>query len=101
MKFKALLLIIASPIWVPLMMLLWLAEFAAEQMGKTRSVIFMALITFLVGGTMYGVAAREEMTEERLAAEMTQALQEDREAQTLAAALFAESHYRARVEVRP
>lgn len=70
-------------------------------MNKTRSITVMAAVTILIGTAMYGVAAHEEMTEEKLAAQVKQAIEEDREAKTLAAALFAESHYRARVGVRP
>ena len=70
-------------------------------MKKNRSITAMTIATLLICVVMYGVAAQEDMTEEKLASEMTLALQEDQESATLAAALFEESHRRARVEVRP
>ena len=70
-------------------------------MKKSRSITVMTVATLLICAVMYGVAAQEDMTEEKLAAEMTLALQDDRESATLAAALFEESHRRARMEVRP
>lgn len=70
-------------------------------MKKTRSITVMAALTLLIATAMYCVAGHQEMTEKQLAAEMEKALQEDREAQTLAAALFSTSHRRAVAEVKP
>lgn len=68
-------------------------------MKKHRSITAMTIATVLICAVMYSVAAQEDMTEEKLAVEMTLALQEDREVATLAQALFEESYRRARVEV--
>lgn len=70
-------------------------------MKRTRSITFMAVFLFVVSATMYCIASHEAMTEKQLATEMTKALEEDREAATLADALKIEAHYRARVEVKP
>ena len=70
-------------------------------MKKHRSITAMTITTLLICAVMYGVAAQEDMTEEKLAAEMTLAMEQDRESATLAAALFEESYRRARVEVQP
>ena len=73
-----------------------------------RTVYFMAWVTILLilGGvsacSIYGpsFASSQPMTEAQLAQEMSKAMQEDREAATLAAALFAEANYRAKARLK-
>lgn len=71
-------------------------------MTNRRSKLCMFAVTIIICACMYAVAAVEQMTEEQMAAEMTQALQEDRESATLAQALFEEGRGRwAAKGVRP
>ena len=71
-------------------------------MKKHRSISFMAWpIIIAIVAIAATVSAIPDMTPEQLEAELAAAAQEEREAATLAQALFEESRYRARAEVRP
>lgn len=69
-----------------------------RAMQKRRSISFMAWVTVLtiiaIGAAVKAVPLK--MTEAQFKRQMEEAIQQDREAQTLANALFAEARYRAR-----
>ena len=64
-------------------------------MKDRRSKRAMFAITLIICATMYAVAATQQMTEEQFAAEMAQALEQDRLDQELADAMVIEARYRA------
>ena len=70
-------------------------------MKKTRSITVMTIVTVLICAAMYLVAANQDVKEKQFAAGIKQAMQDNREATTLADALLAEAHYRARVGLNP
>lgn len=71
-------------------------------MTDRRSKLTMFTVTLIICASMYAVAATQQMAEEQFEKEMKLALQEDRESETLAQALFEESRGRwAAKGVRP